>query len=148
MLFKKILNKVNKQLSYQIHKLTYITKFSFTEKKPARIIKVDLSEDGERKISIEDYSNNNPDGENKNSTILSSKKNYTTHAANPRIKIYGTENQDVKINEETSDNLLTRNNFFSDYCRLYIKAGDGGNGTYSVMKGPLFDQSIYRILIL
>lgn len=42
--------------------------------------------------------------------------------------------------EELSENILNYNQFFSDFCRVYIKAGDGGNGSLSVMKGPLYDQ--------
>lgn len=53
-------------------------------------------------------------------------------------------NNDSK--EEIRDNLLNYNSFFSDYCRVYVKAGDGGNGSISVLKGPMFDQSRFLYL--
>jgi hypothetical protein len=40
--------------------------------------------------------------------------------------------------EEVTDNLLNYEQYFSDYCRVYMKAGDGGNGMISFIKGPLF----------
>lgn len=49
------------------------------------------------------------------------------------------------LSEDVKDNLLNYNSFFSDYCRVYVKAGDGGNGSISVLKGPMFDQSISYI---
>ena len=42
--------------------------------------------------------------------------------------------------EEIAENLLNYTQFFSDYCRVYLRAGDGGNGSISVLKGPTFDQ--------
>lgn len=40
--------------------------------------------------------------------------------------------------EEVTENLLNYEQFFSDFCRVYMKAGDGGNGMISFIKGPLF----------
>jgi hypothetical protein len=48
--------------------------------------------------------------------------------------------EESKLPEEITENLINYNQFFSDYCRVYVKAGDGGNGSISVLKGPLFDQ--------
>lgn len=50
------------------------------------------------------------------------------------------ETRDEKLSEEVHDNLLNYNSFFSDYCRVYVRAGDGGNGSISILKGPMFDQ--------
>jgi len=47
--------------------------------------------------------------------------------------------------EELNDNILNYNSFYSDYCRIYVKAGEGGNGSISVLKGPMFDQSKFFI---
>lgn len=52
------------------------------------------------------------------------------------------ETRDEMHTEEVRENLLNYNSFFSDYCRVYVKAGDGGNGSISVLKGPMFDQGI------
>jgi hypothetical protein len=52
----------------------------------------------------------------------------------------GAENE--LLSEDVKDNLLNYNSFFSDFCRVYVKAGDGGNGSISVLKGPMFDQGI------
>jgi len=54
------------------------------------------------------------------------------------------------LSEDVSENLLNYASFFSDYCRVYVKAGEGGNGSISVLKGPMFDQgkiSIYYVFI-
>jgi GTP-binding protein len=39
-----------------------------------------------------------------------------------------------------SENLIKYDQYFSDYCRVYIKAGDGGNGLISIIKGPMFND--------
>lgn len=48
--------------------------------------------------------------------------------------------EESKKPEELTENILNYNQFFSDYCRIYVKAGDGGNGSISVLKGHMFDQ--------
>jgi len=55
-----------------------------------------------------------------------------------------TDNQ--LLSEDLKENLLNYNSFFSDFCRVYVKAGDGGNGSISVLKGPMFDQGIKNLL--
>lgn len=40
-----------------------------------------------------------------------------------------------------SSNKQQHKEFFSDKCRMYFKAGDGGNGSYAFYKGGINDQS-------
>jgi hypothetical protein len=64
-----------------------------------------------------------------------------------QIKMYGTESDKITIDdqepkEEVEENKLNREIHYSDHCRIYVKAGDGGNGIHSMLKGHLFDQSM------
>jgi hypothetical protein len=62
-------------------------------------------------------------------------------SANSGLDEFFIENKPVTLannKEEINENLINYQQFFSDYTRLYIKAGDGGNGLLSFIKGPLF----------
>jgi GTP-binding protein len=107
-----------------------------------KILKVELDENNKRKITYEDF---DTFVDNKNSTT-----NKPITNAPSKIKIFGsesniatinTEEDETPIKEEIVENLITYDQYFSDYCRIYMKAGDGGNGSCSIMKGPLFSDS-------
>ena len=101
--------------------------FFCTKNKP-RIIRIE-EVNNVKKISIEEFKSN------ENTNFKQSKK----------VKIFGIETNDDNISynedkEEVEENIINKDQYYSDYCRLYIKAGDGGNGLFSIIKGHLFDQ--------
>jgi hypothetical protein len=110
-----------------------------------KIIKILYDENNNRKISYEEIQDNSI---NKNSKKLLNTKS--------KLKIFGEHkieknnnsknNYDLEEQKEiVNENMINYDQYFSDNCRIYIKAGDGGNGSCSIIKGPMFDQSnIYK----
>jgi hypothetical protein len=94
------------------------------------------------KLKIFGHSQNGKN-DNLDSNSYTSKKNDDNfNIFNEPEKHSNQENENNLSSEEIKENLLNYNSFFSDYCRIYVKAGDGGNGSISVLKGPMFDQGI------
>ena len=67
-----------------------------------------------------------------------------------KLKVFGVERDDSidnyiesedRFTEPTEENLIKREQFYSDYCRVYVKAGDGGKGCFSFDHGVLCDDS-------
>lgn len=56
------------------------------------------------------------------------------------------EDEDSSISDLVVENRLTNSNRFSDKCKIYFKAGNGGSGSNAFYKGSLGDQS--KIIIL
>lgn len=113
----------------------------------SKIIKVEIDENNNRKIIFEDY-----DEHLKNNPSESEKKQ--KKSLPKKFKFFGIENENAALIEEEisnkissifekekiEENLIDYKQYFSDKCRIYIKAGDGGNGNSSVIKGPMFDD--------
>ena len=82
----------------------------------------------------------------------SQSKNRDLSQSNKEIKVYGNniklnksieEFNDHSIHNEkelTISNQFNSKSYFSDRCRIYLKAGDGGNGKIIFDKGPMMDQ--------
>jgi GTP-binding protein len=123
---------------YQFVSKYMIKKFSTVEKSGAKILKVEIDENNNKKILFEDFDSNIPQSKGK------SLKPANTGPI--KLKLFGTQNDNYveKGNEnnaeEVEENLIKYDQYFSDFCRLYIKAGDGGNGSISIIKGPMFDD--------
>ena len=69
-----------------------------------------------------------------------------------KLKVFGVERDETFDNynperptEPTDENLIKYSQFYSDYCRIYVKAGDGGEGCFSFETGALNDNSILII---
>jgi hypothetical protein len=114
-------------------KLYYLKPFTFTNiaDKP-KVLKIDIDEQGNRKLKLEEFKPNTTEPVGQNMIFK-------------KVKMFGqgeieTNSQDNQ-KEDIEENRLNRELFYSDHCRIYIKAGDGGNGLHSVIKGHLFDQS-------
>ncbi len=57
-------------------------------------------------------------------------------------KLKSNINHEDEEFKKAQDNEIKSNLFFSDSARIYIRAGDGGNGLFALNKGPMFDDSI------
>lgn len=106
-----------------------ISSYAFSMRDKPRIIKVNTDGDN-TKITMEEF---------KTSPVNNVIKQHM------KVKIFGSESnintiEPEKPKEIVEDNVITKDQYYSDYCRLYIKGGDGGNGLFSVLKGHLFDQ--------
>jgi hypothetical protein len=101
----------------------------FSMRDKPRIVKVNL--DGDKtKITMEDYK------PAPYSNVINQIR---------KVKIFGSESDAPTIAEDDpkeviEDNIINKDQYFSDFCRIYVKAGDGGNGLFSIIKGHLFDQ--------
>lgn len=83
------------------------------------------------------YSNLNISNNNSNIKIFG-KTNITT-IFNKNNLTNNLENN-LSNTEKVIENKYNSNSYFSDKCRIYIKAGDGGNGKFLFDKGPMLDQ--------
>jgi hypothetical protein len=100
-----------------------------------RVLRV-INENNTRKIVYEDFNNLTKQQPRKISS---------------RLKVFGVEKDDSidhyneeeegRYTEPTEENLIKREQFYSDYCRIYVKAGDGGKGCFSFDYGVLNDDS-------
>lgn len=118
----------------------------------SKIMKVVIDENNNKKIVYEDYDKHLLENSQKGDSYVQINKKKFTH----NIKFFGSENLNVSPaddcevqntnnniyteKEELTENLIKYEQFFSDYCRVYMKAGDGGNGLISYIKGPMFDD--------
>jgi hypothetical protein len=120
-----------------------LTKFNTINKNSyrhfAKIIKVDIDENNAKKISWQDFEENN----------IKNKSNLTKNIITPntKIKFFGSEADSTaeedntsQKKEELTENLINYDQYFSDFCRIYVKGGDGGNGSFSLLKGVMYDQ--------
>jgi hypothetical protein len=124
-----------------------------------KVLNIEYDDKGQIKYSYQNFEESNL---SKNNTGLKTNTNKIIKSPVTKIKFFGSENeesleqtesslsnswQDPLIpenkhynKEEINENLINYQQFFSDYTRLYIKAGDGGNGLISFLKGPLFSD--------
>ncbi len=124
------------------------TQIKNDNKSASKIIKVEIDENNNQKIIYQDF-----DDHLKNNNSSESKKNPIKNIPK-RFKFFGSENENaaqieeenskkipsIFVKEEIEENLINYDQYFSDHCRLYIKAGDGGNGSSSIIKGPMFND--------
>jgi predicted phage tail protein len=123
---------INKILKEAL-KISNSLKFFNTKNQQPRIIKVGMNEDGTKNIKLEEF-------KQKTEEVNNTKNIFK------KIKYFGeSETTTLEVNtddkEEVEENQLDREIHYSDQCRIYLKAGDGGNGLHSMLKGPLFSQS-------
>ena len=97
-----------------------------------------INEIPQKKIKHKEVENKN-NKNNKENKVLAKDNEFNIFNNNNELE---KESITLENSEELTENILNYNQFFSDYCRVYVKAGDGGNGSISVLKGPLFDQGI------
>lgn len=142
-------SKLNKIIMYSVKSFSIVGTSS-----KSKIITIELDENNNRKIVYKDLKTPDYDSSQPVYSKISNKK---------KVKIFGSENlnleeinnipqanksanesQNIEKNEddkeEIFENIIQNTQFYSDYCRIYVKAGAGGNGCYSVLKGNLFDQ--------
>ena len=151
----RIQNKIT-ILQYNFNSKIIITKYSKTfcdkpiiineNKSISKIVKIEYDENNNKKYILKNYDEHiksNPE-QPKSKKI----KNLPT-----KFKFFGSENENILppddnnekdpsflAKEEVEENLITYSQYFSDSCRLYVKAGDGGNGSLSILKGPMFSD--------
>lgn len=73
---------------------------------------------------------------------IKSVKDQYKNNENTGTKIFGKNNSLLKINKDILvDNKIKTKSYFNDKCRIYVKAGNGGNGSLTFEKGPMEDQT-------
>lgn len=68
---------------------------------------------------------------------------------NEKVKVKDIENV-IKLDdkhEAVIENKKSFNDHFSDSCKMYFKAGDGGNGSVAFYKGGMLDQSKIKFIL-
>jgi hypothetical protein len=112
------------------NKIKFVKFFSTIDK--PKVLKLDIDEFGNKKMTLEEFK----------PAVEEPKKKPTMIK---KVKMFGQSEietlDEVDDKEEIEENRLNRELFYSDQCRIYVKAGDGGNGLHSTLKGHLFDQS-------
>lgn len=93
--------------------------------------------------------NNNPSYvyESIEETRIDNNFESSSNIYNNKIRAFGNVEHIVKNDKITADgkevvvdNKLKTKSYFNDKCRVYFKAGDGGNGVIAFDKGPMMDQ--------
>lgn len=135
-------------LSNNLRKFNFCENSSYSSNSSSnsKILKIELDENGERKVVYQDFK------EHINKTGKQDNRLRKIKTQVSKIKFFGSESKDVPEEvfdfdkdittntEEVKENLIKYDQYFSDYCRVYIKAGDGGNGLISFIKGPMFND--------
>jgi hypothetical protein len=115
-----------------------------------KIIKILYDENNNRQITYEDIKDDTQNNKN-NKKSLNTKSKLKIFGEHKIEKGNNNNNNDYseEQREAVNENMINYDQYFSDNCRIYIKAGDGGNGSCSIIKGPMFDQSkIYNLNII
>lgn len=133
---------------YTRFSLFKFNKLNFSEvvkNNTTKVLTIEYDDNNNRKIVYKDFNEYNKEIK----TTKNPPKKISNHLN--KIKVFGSESLESKIEENSSDNhldfkeevnenLISYDQFFSDFCRIYVKGGNGGNGCFSFLKGPMFDQ--------
>ena len=151
----RIQNKITKFLN-KFNSKNIITKYCKTfcdkpiiineNKSISKIVKIEFDENNNKKYILQDFDEHlktNPE-QPKPKKIKNLPSKFKFFGSENENSLQSDENNEndpsFLVKEEVEENLITYSQYFSDSCRLYVKAGDGGNGSLSILKGPMFSD--------